>query len=151
MIGTLDQTRGARHTIAAGLSWTGAGLLLGLSFVATPAKFLAGNVPLEHLLAVGRVTFRASLAVEGVTLLLLLLISPGRLRWLAGTIAAVLAAQHLLLMPALDARTLAVMAGEVVPPSPLHALWIAADFLRIGAYAALGALALRSFPIRLPS
>ena len=116
MIEPLDQPRGTRPSGVAALSWAAGGLLLGLSFVATPAKFLAGNVPLEHLLAVGRVTFRASLAVEGAMLLLLLLVSPGRLRWAAAAIAAVLTAQHLLLMPALDARTLAVMAGELVPP-----------------------------------
>ena len=134
----------ARKMVAGALSWGAAGLLAALSFVATPAKFLATNVPLEHLLAVGRVTFRASLAAEGVLLFLLLLISWRRLRWWPAAIAALLAAQHLLLMPALDARTLAVMEGAVLAPSPLHALWVLADVLRIGGYGVLGTIAWRS-------
>lgn len=134
----LSQER--RQIIAASLSWAAAGLLAGLSFVATPAKFLAENVPLEHLLAVGRVTFRASLAAEGFILLLLVVVAHGRLRWWPVAIAVVLGVQHLLLMPALDARTLAVMAGAVLPPSPLHGIWILADILRIGAYAAFASL-----------
>lgn len=132
----------SRQYIAASLSWAAAGLLAGLSFVATPAKFLAENVPLEHLLAVGRVTFRASLAVEGFMLLLLLVVAHGRLRWWSAAIAVVLGGQHLLVMPALDARTLAVMAGAVLPPSPLHGIWILADGMRIGAYVGLGVVAL---------
>lgn len=138
-----------RRQIATGvLAGVAAGLLAGLSFVATPAKFLAAGVPLGHLLAVGRVTFRASLAAEALMLLALLALAPGRLRLWVLAIAALLAAQHLLFMPALDPRTLAVMAGEVIPPSPLHAIWIMADVLRIGAYAALGAFALA---VRRPS
>jgi hypothetical protein len=40
------------------------GSLFALSIISTPVKFLAPEVPLTHLLAVGRVRFRASLALE---------------------------------------------------------------------------------------
>lgn len=132
--------------------WTGAlacalaGALLALSFVATPAKFLASGVPLEHLLMVGRVTFRASLATELILLTGLLLVARGRLRWIAALAAIILAAQWLAIMPPLDARTLARIEGEVLPPSALHLLWIAADVLRIALYVAVSALSFAPTP-----
>lgn len=133
-----------RRYVATGLvSMFAAGLLFALSFIATPVKFMAANVPLEQLLAVGRVTFRASAGAEALLLLALLILAPGGLRrWPIG-IAVVLAAQFALLMPVLDARALAVMAGQVVPPTVLHEVWIAADLARIAAYLVLCALVLR--------
>ncbi len=135
---------GRRRYVATGVvSAIAAGLLFGLSFVATPAKFLAENVPLDHLLAVGRVTFRASAAVEALLLIALLFAAPKGLRRWPVVIAAILAAQHWLLMPILDERALAVMAGQVLPPTVLHEVWIGADLVRIAAYTVLCMGALR--------
>lgn len=110
-------------------------VLFSLSFVATPVKFLAPEVPLSHLLAVGRVTFRASLAVESVILIGLVALARGSRRWLVVGAAVTLAVQWLALMPRLDERTLARIAGAAVEPSSLHHWWIALDVLRIGIYA----------------
>ena len=121
-----------------------AGLLFALSFIATPVKFMAANVPLEQLLAVGRVTFRASAGAEALLLFALLILAPrGLRRWPIG-IAVVLAAQFALLLPVLDERALAVMAGQVLPPTVLHEVWIAADVARIAAYLALCVMTLRT-------
>ena len=109
--------------------------LAALSFVATPVKFLAQEVPIAHLLAVGRVTFRASLAVEGALLVALVITTRGRARWLTCCAAAALALQWLALMPGLDERTLARMAGPVLVPSSLHHWWIVLDVVRLGIYA----------------
>ena len=117
--------------------------LLALSFVATPVKFLAEGVPIEHLLSVGRVTFRASAAMESALLVLLLSLARGRTRIVACLVAALLAFQWLVLMPQLDARTLARMSGAVMPPSGLHGWWIALDVLRIVLYAAIAWAAMR--------
>lgn len=128
--------------------WTGvlaivaAAFIAALSFVATPVKFLAPDVPVSHLLAVGRVTFRASLACEVAILLPLVLLATAKRRWVVFAVASILASQWLVLMPALDARTIAVMAGEAVGPSSLHCWWIAADVLRILLYGAIAKLAL---------
>lgn len=135
---------GQRRYVTSGIiSAIAAGLLFALSFVATPAKFLAQNVPLDHLLAVGRVTFRASAAVEALLLIVLLLAAPKGLRRWPVAIAAILAAQHWLLMPILDERALAVMAGKILPPTVLHEVWIGADLIRIAAYMVLCIGALR--------
>ncbi|RPF71109.1 hypothetical protein [Aurantiacibacter spongiae] len=117
-------------------------ILFALSFLATPVKFLADGVPIEHLLAVGRVTFRASAASEAVLLVLLVILAPGRSRIVACSVAALLAFQWLVLMPELDARTLARMSGRVMPSSGLHGWWIALDVLRIVLYAAIARAAI---------
>ena len=123
--------------------WTGvlaiiaASAVAVLSFVATPVKFAASDVPLGHLLAVGRVTFRASLACEMTILLPLFLVTKGTRRLTVGAAAAILAAQWLVLMPTLDTRALALMAGGTVGPSSLHRWWIAADVVRIVLYGAV--------------
>ena len=108
--------------------------LFALSFVATPVKFLASDVPIAHLLAVGRVTFRASLGAESLLLVLLLLTGRGRIRWLIVGAAAILLAQWLILMPRLDERTLARIAGAILEPSSLHHWWVVLDIARLGIY-----------------
>ena len=109
--------------------------LAALSFVATPVKFLAQDVPVADLLAVGRVTFRASLGVEMLLLALLLITTVERARWLTCVAVAVLALQWFAVMPGLDERTLARMAGSVPAPSSLHLWWIVLDVVRLGIYA----------------
>lgn len=127
--------------------WTGvlaiaaAAFILALSFVATPVKFLAPDIPVSHLLGVGRVTFRASLACEVAILLPLAMLAKTNCRLIVSAAAVILALQWVALMPALDARTTAVMAGEPVGPSSLHGWWIAADLVRVGLYGALAKLA----------
>ena len=51
-----DRDRRARLAVTL-LAWLWAGLVLGVSFVATPVKFLAPSLSLADALAVGRVTF----------------------------------------------------------------------------------------------
>lgn len=121
--------------------------LTALSFVATPVKFIAEGVPIEHLLAIGRVTFRASLAVEISLILPLALLLRGRARISVMAAAVLLAVQWLALMPSLDARTLARIAGQPVGPAPLHIWWIIADLARIGIYGSVAVGALRRLAI----
>lgn len=111
--------------------------LFVLSFVATPVKFLAPDVPLTHLLAVGRVTFRASLAIEVVFLIGLLLMARGRVRWIVFGAAIILTFQWLIVMPRLDERTLARIGGAEVAPSSLHHWWIGLDVVRLALYGIL--------------
>jgi hypothetical protein len=120
-------------------------ILFALSFVATPVKFLASEVPLTHLLAVGRVTFRASLVVESVLLIILIAVTRANLRWLIFAAATTLTAQWLALMPRLEERTLARMAGLAVEPSSLHQWWIAFDVFRIVIYAVIVRRSLQGF------
>lgn len=112
------------------------GVLLGVSFLATPVKFQAPSLDLPTALEVGRVTFALLLKVEwGFCLLLLaaaLLSSQSRALRIGASLAlaVVLAAQALWLLPELDSRVSQIVAGATVPASSHHLLYIAAESLK---------------------
>jgi hypothetical protein len=129
----------AKAIAAVFLVW--AGLLLGVSFVATPAKFLAPSLPLPQALDVGRWTFHVLTWIEApMTAVLAAVVfvawqrvTPGaRLMalCLAG-IAAALAVQTFNVRPYLDARVLRIMAGELVPADRMHTLYIALEAAKL--------------------
>jgi hypothetical protein len=111
------------------------GLLLGVSFLATPVKFLAPSLALPVALDVGRQTFTAFNRVELVlAVALLACVAVGRMRWvglgLAAILAALVAVQTFWLLPALDARVEIILQGGTPPASGLHVLYIWADALK---------------------
>jgi len=113
-----------------------AGLSFGVAFVATPAKFLAPTLTLPVALDVGRQTFRLYNHVElGLSLVavLLALSATTRRRHALGFAVPILLVlvQALWLMPALDARTLLIQAGQPAPPSHLHTVYIAVEAVKI--------------------
>jgi hypothetical protein len=124
------------------------GLLLGVSFVATPAKFLAPSLPTAQALDVGRWTFHVLAWIEWgfvatVALLLVIgrLFDSARIGLAAGLIivvAIVLGAETFVIRPHLDARVLRIMAGESVPPSNWHNAYVALEALRLALILAAG-------------
>jgi hypothetical protein len=137
----------------AALLFIWAGLLLGVSFVATPAKFLAPSLPMAQALDVGRWTFHVLAWIEwGFVVATGVMIGTawrsgkagaGAVASLIALVAAVLAAETLVLRPMLDARVLRIMAGQSVPPSAWHNVYIALEALRLAVILAAGALAIR--------
>src|SRR5262245_24752784 len=134
------------------------GMLLGVSFLATPVKFLAPTLSLPAALDVGRQTFAVFNKVEWAFVLTLLLVTalgvrrPGALAALAILIVA-LGLETGWLLPALDARVGRVIAGEVLQPSRIHIAYVLADgakslALGIGAFAIGRALILSLAPPR---
>jgi hypothetical protein len=110
-----------------------AGVILAGNFIAPTAKFRAPSLELATALEVGRITFRW-MAVAEIALLALLIVivsfgTVPRSKWLALPVT-LLAAQWILIMPSLDARTRAIIAGETVPPSQWHLVYVAAEFLK---------------------
>jgi hypothetical protein len=117
------------------LIWSG--ISIGVALLATPAKFRAASLSLPVALDVGRETFRVYNTVElglAAAAVGLALGSPARARWLAWLAVplAVIAVEAAWLLPALQARTALVQAGLTPPPSPLHALYIGGEILKIG-------------------
>jgi hypothetical protein len=113
-----------------------AGLAIGVAFLATPAKFLAPSLSLAAALDVGRHTFavynHAELGLLGV-MAFLGAWSRTRPRWYGALAvpAAVVLAETFWLLPALDLRTTAVIAGRPSSPdSGLHLAYIAAEGLK---------------------
>jgi hypothetical protein len=113
-----------------------AGVLLGVSFIATPAKFLAPSLPLAQALDVGRSTFHVLALVEWAMLSAFLTAvnwQPPRPRVVALLllVAAVMAVEAFALRPLLDTRVEAIMAGNDVAPSHLHRAYIVLEILKL--------------------
>lgn len=118
------------------LAWLWAGLVLGVSFVATPVKFLAPSLSLADALAVGRVTFEALKWIECVAVVALaatIWIAAPRRRDLAllGAIVVILLCQYVWMLPILDARVQAIIDGQDLPPSTLHWIYTVLEFVKV--------------------
>ncbi len=112
------------------------GLIAGVSFLATIAKFQAESLSLGQLLEVGHHTFHWLQTAEAWLLptLALLCIMAGRAYWRIGAtvvLAVVWGVQHWVLMPVLDQRTLAVIGGTEVPASSHHIVFAALEGVKL--------------------
>lgn len=115
------------------------GIVIGVSFIATPAKFQAASLTLPVALDVGRSTFALSHLVQlALAAAASISVLRGGSRWLLAAVGALLV-QHLVLLPLLDARVAAVIAGAPsTSPSP-HILYVALEVLKIVVLGWLGA------------
>lgn len=140
------------------LVWIGA--LLGVSFLATPVKFLAPTLTLSVALDVGRQTFHWFNRVEIVLAIAALVTAfvherpklaraaveggvasaddRGYVRrpyatLLAAFLAIAVALQGLWLLPVLDARVEAIIQGGTPPPSALHDVYVLLEAAKLGA------------------
>lgn len=125
-----------------------AGMVIGVSGLATPVKFAAPSLSLPVALDVGRVTFRLFSQIEwGMALALVLLawLAGARLLWLAMIVVVVLViAQAVWLLPALEARVAAVIAGNPPPPSSHHVVYVLAEAAKLAALLLIGLAAIRN-------
>lgn len=117
------------------------GLLLGVSFVATPAKFMAPSLSLAVALDVGRQTFAVMNKVEWLFAMALVALAATGKRSLitmaAAAIIIVLLAQTFWLLPLLDSRVALVMEGQQLPASDLHRFYVLLELTKLGALAAM--------------
>lgn len=114
-----------------------AGLLVGVSFIATPAKFYAPSLSLPVALDVGRVTFALFNIVEWISLaaLVVAVVFSGPSAFssaMTALLAALLAAQTVWLLPVLNERIGAIVAGHSPPPAPYHWVYIGMDMAKVG-------------------
>lgn len=126
------------------------GMLLGVSFLATPVKFLAPSLTLPVALDVGRQTFhwynRVELVIAATTLIAALLADRRRLvrhggaahglpyaTLVAAFLLAAVVLQGLVLLPRLDARVETIIQGGMPPPSALHDVYVAVEAVKLGA------------------
>lgn len=123
----MTEDRRGRLLTAAALSLAAVwlGMLIGVSFVATPIKFTAPTLELGPALNVGRVTFTLFSRLEwGLALLTVaaatLSPAPRTPSFLVALLAAILLMQAAWLLPALDERVAAVLQGQVPTPSWHH-------------------------------
>lgn len=127
------------------------GVLIGVSFMATPVKFQAPSLDLPTALDVGRVTFALLSRVEwGLWALVAVAALASRARvggWvLVGVLAAVLVLQSVWLLPVLDERIGRIIAGETPPPSVHHLIYVIAEGGKALALILLSVAACRRHP-----
>jgi hypothetical protein len=113
-----------------------AGIVIGVSFIATIAKFNAPSLTRAVALDVGAHTFAMLCRIEwGLFALLALMIVVagfGRLRIvLLALLLAILLLDSFWLFPQLTARTALVAAGQPLPPSPLHSIAVASQSAKV--------------------
>jgi hypothetical protein len=123
--------------------FTWAGLTIGVSLLATPARFAAETITRPVALDVGRVVFATLNKVEMGALVALLVVVrlSGRSRNLwawCSALALIVVAQGVWLIPELSARTDIVVAGGTPPPSAAHAIYSTLALFKIGLLTVLG-------------
>jgi len=129
-----------------------AGLVIGVSFLATPAKFLAPSLSLLPALDVGRQTFFVLNRVELILGLVLATVplwssAPRSARLLIWVVPGLLAVvQAAWLLPMLDARVEQLMAGGVPAPSPLHQVYIGVELAKLALLLGLGLIGAHGRP-----
>jgi hypothetical protein len=132
--------------VVAILLW--AGVVIGVSFLAAPAKFMAPHLSLPVAMEIGQREFHTLNVVEtGLALAALALAAlarPGRTIWLGVGLAAVLVvAQGLWLLPVLDARAKLIIDGGTPPDAPWHAIYVVAELFKLLVLLVTGWLTLR--------
>ncbi|OON66236.1 hypothetical protein [Hymenobacter sp. CRA2] len=125
-----------------------AGMICGISFLEAPLKFTAPNITVVLGVGIGRIVFHALNKVELVLSVAALLCAgvlgvPSRI-WTTLLVAVViLTAQTLWLLPALDARALALQAGTPNPPNSQHMTYVVLEASKLLCLLTTGVLAFR--------
>ena len=130
-----------RLLVFIGLVWLG--MILGVSFVATPLKFQAPSITLVIGLDIGRLVFGVFNKIEiafAVMLALLVLLSRQRDASVIalGVVWLTLGLQTVWLLPALLDRIGLVLQGHQPPPSGLHTFYVCLEVVKVLALAVYG-------------
>jgi hypothetical protein len=135
------------------LCWVWLGLVLGVSFLASPIKFYAPTLDLPVALDVGRITFHLLNRIEWIlsaTLVYLAFLQHRSTRFeptswiLTGAVLLIVALQTFWMLPVLDLRVEAILRGESVPPSALHSIYIGVELAKVTVLGVLGAMGERA-------
>lgn len=118
--------------------WLWAGIVLGVSFIATPAKFLAPSLSLPQALEVGRATFYVLRWIECgfvVILISMLLITFANIKmnvWFP-IIAAILCLliNYVGLQPYLDKRATLIISGQAIAQSNQHKVYVFIEMIKL--------------------
>lgn len=132
--------------VLAAVCFTWLGMVLAISFLEAPLKFRAPGVTVPLGLGIGRVVFRALNRVE-VALLVLAVVAvalaphPAPVVLLAA-LAVLVGVQLGLVRPRLNRRSDRVLAGEELPRSRGHLVYVALEVVKVALLIATGSVAL---------
>ncbi len=116
--------------------WTG--LILGISFIEAPLKFRAPGVTIPIGLGIGRLVFRVVNGLEALFALVLVLVLvleplPRTVLVALGIAVTALVLQLVFVRPGLNRRSNAVLAGQDVPRSRAHHVYVVAEVAKFAA------------------
>ena len=130
-----------RNPAWAAFTWLG--MTIGVSLLATPARFSATVAGRPDILDVSRVVFaalnKAELIALALTLLLVRISGRARELWVPVLLLAlILIAQGSWLIPELSARTDLIIAGSEPPPSVVHGVYSGLEIAKLTLLAFVG-------------
>ncbi|MCR5889709.1 hypothetical protein LRS06_18410 [Hymenobacter sp. J193] len=113
-----------------------AGMVGGISFLEAPLKFTAPHITVPLGLGIGRIVFaalnKAELLLAAVAVGSAVYVRvPAHLAGALGLLSSILLLQTFWLLPALDVRALALLAGRPAPPSSLHMVYIGLEVVKL--------------------
>jgi hypothetical protein len=141
--------RSVFYLLLTGALFIWAGFVAGISFLEAPLKFTAPHIDTVLGVGIGRIVFAALNKVE-ITLCALALVSAAyakipALIWLTLLgISGILLLQTLWLLPALDARAIALQSGQTPPESNLHFVYVGMEAVKLISLLTAAVLAFRT-------
>lgn len=123
-----------------------AGMILGVAFIATPAKFLAPSLTLEAAIEVGQATFHVFNKIEcgfGAACFFLGYLFKRKKEYaLLMSACILLLIETVYLLPSLDRRIALLLAGEEVPASKVHLFYVLCEIGKFVSLLVAGAMAI---------
>lgn len=131
------------HRLLVCISLIWLGMILGISFLEAPLKFMAPSVTLEIGLDIGRQVFGVFNKVEcamalAMAILVVIVRQKDRLVIALGLVWSSLALQTFWLLPMLDDRVELILQGQTPAPSSLHTIYVVLEILKAVALAVYG-------------
>lgn len=125
------------------VAFTWLGMTIGVSMLATPARFYASTITRPVALDVGRTVFSVLNKAEFVALIMMLIIvrvsAEAKRLWIpVFALALILIAQSAWLLPELSARTDLIIAGTEPEPSIAHGAYSTLELMKFGLLAWVG-------------
>ncbi|MFF7133575.1 hypothetical protein RKD27_001167 [Streptomyces sp. SAI-126] len=128
---------------ASAVTFVWLGMVLAISFLEAPLKFRAPGVTIPLGLSIGRLVFRALNLVEcALAAVVVVTVAvgdpPARVLVWTGALLVLLVAQLAVIRPRLNRRSDRVLAGEDLPRSRGHLLYVAFEAAKVVALLGLG-------------
>lgn len=124
------------HAVLPAIYLIWAGLILGISFIATPVKFQSPQLTMPMALDVGKATFHLFNTIEWFIIIALIVLtaisSDIPKKWpITVLLFCIVALQTFWLLPVLEVRVNAVIAGGTPVPGQYHELYIVLEIFKL--------------------
>jgi len=133
------------HPVQIASVYTWIGFVCAISFMEAWLKFQAPGITIPLGLGIGKLVFNVLNKIEwvfAVAVFICFMINKQNVfrlkNWHFMLVLTILLVQTFWLLPALDVRAVAIINGEVVPPSSLHFYYIIMEVLKVLALFILG-------------